>query len=132
MVLWLLLGGGGVLLLCCGVPGLLIALIGFGHKAEQEEQNRKVAESKDAIKVSATELFRAYRDNEVSANNKYKGKVVEVTGTIVAVKERYIELNEDDSAFLLGLVHVTLEGKSKEKMANLSTSHGGPSGARRG
>ena len=35
------------------------------------------------------------------------------------VKARYVELDEDNSRFLLGLVHVTLIGDSKSKMESL-------------
>jgi hypothetical protein len=36
----------------------------------------------EAIKVDAKDLIKAYTNNEVSADNQYKGKVVEVTGTV--------------------------------------------------
>lgn len=117
---WVLIGG--VLLIggCCGIPGMIMVLSGLGHKVQQDEQSKKVVEAKDAIAVSAPELFQAFKNNEVDANNKYKGKVVEVAGTVHAVKERYVELDEDNSRFLLGLVHVTLDRKSKDKMGTLN------------
>jgi hypothetical protein len=35
-----------------------------------------------AIKVTSTELSNAYKANEISADAKYKGKLVEITGTV--------------------------------------------------
>ena len=40
------------------------------------------AKSEDAIKVDASNLYDEYKDNEVAADAKYKGKVVEVSGEI--------------------------------------------------
>lgn len=37
---------------------------------------------KEAIKVTALELSTAYKDNEVAADQQYKGKTVEVSGTV--------------------------------------------------
>jgi hypothetical protein len=36
----------------------------------------------DAIEISATELFAAYKANEIAADSRYKGKPVKVSGTI--------------------------------------------------
>jgi hypothetical protein len=113
---WVLIGGGLLVLSCCGILGLA----SMGGKAKQQEQTTKVEQTKDAISVSAVALFQAYKNNEVDANNRYKDKVVEVSGTVHGVKERYVELDEDNSRFLLGLVHVSLKGKSKEKMGRLN------------
>lgn len=110
----------GGLFLCCGGCVMMTGLVGLGHKAQQEAGAKKVAESKDAIKVSAATLFQAYKNNEVKAKEDYGGKVVEVSGTVEAVKERYIELAENDSRFVLGLVHVYPDDDSKQKMGSLN------------
>jgi len=42
----------------------------------------KTAETESIIKISAQDLYQAYKDNAVAADQKYKDKQVEVTGTI--------------------------------------------------
>lgn len=57
------------------------------------------AEAKpEAIKVTASTLAKAYADNEVAADQKYKGKTVEVSGTV------------KDIGVMLGNAFVILEG----------------------
>jgi hypothetical protein len=50
-------------------------------------------------KVSATSLFREYEKNEISADNKYKGKYVEVSGRI-----------DDIGKDILDDMYITLKG----------------------
>lgn len=45
-----------------------------------------------AASVTALELSKEYKDNEVAANAKYKGKVVEVTGKVKSVSDTKVEL----------------------------------------
>lgn len=91
--------------------------------APEDKPGESTPEKDAAVKqVSAVELFSAYKNNEVAANNAYKGKTVEIRGTIHGFKSRYVELDENDGQFQLGLVHVTLSGKSKDKMASLKKS----------
>ena len=37
------------------------------------------------VKISSTQLYDAYKANEVAADNSYKGKVIAVTGTVDGV-----------------------------------------------
>lgn len=60
------------------------------------EQQAKVEE--ELVKVKATELATAYDENEVAADIKYKGKKVEVSGSV------------KDIATVLGSSYVTLMG----------------------
>jgi hypothetical protein len=105
-------------MLCCGGPVLFMVFVGFKASAQIEEEKQKVAEGRDAVKVTAKDLYDAFHANEVSANSKYKDKVVEVTGEVHGVKERYVELSESDQ-FSGGLVHVTFDSNSKNKMSSL-------------
>ncbi len=45
------------------------------------------ADSASAIRVEAPVLYAEYRDNGVAADAKYKGKTIEVTGTIARIKK---------------------------------------------
>lgn len=51
-----------------------------------------------AVVVSAEAYYKAYNDNEVSADAKYKGKALEMTGTVESVNKTF------------GTVHVQLKG----------------------
>lgn len=53
-----------------------------------------------SIEVTALQLFDEYDDNEVSADIKYKGKQVSVSGTV-----------EDIAKDIMGDIYVTLRGK---------------------
>lgn len=39
----------------------------------------------ETVKVTAQELFSAYESNEVAADKQFKGKILEVTGTISSI-----------------------------------------------
>lgn len=43
------------------------------------------AEMADAVQVTSTDLFHAYEANEVSADDRYKGKKLLVTGTVASI-----------------------------------------------
>lgn len=88
-------GGGCLMLLfmCCGGFGLLSMIGGSGSGGGG-------GGSKDtAMKVSASELFQDYKSNEVAADEKYKGKTLEVTGTVHSIGKD-----------ILNTIYVTLEG----------------------
>lgn len=50
-----------------------------GNNTAQQNQNSTPAST---MKVAASELYADYKANQVAADTKYKGKTVEVTGTI--------------------------------------------------
>lgn len=43
---------------------------------------KKVAATAPAYKITAEALLKEYRTNQVAADNKYKGKVIQITGRI--------------------------------------------------
>lgn len=55
------------------------------------------SEKDEAVKVTAVKMMDDYNENGVSADSKYKGKLVEVTGTV-----------DDISKDILGELYVTL------------------------
>lgn len=54
---------------------------------ENAGSEQKPEEPEEAIVVTADEILSAYVDNEVNANKVYKGKLVEVTGTLKSISE---------------------------------------------
>lgn len=52
----------------------------------QPEQKKTIEEEK-AISVSAIQFYKAYEENEVAADNKYKGKKIEITGKVESINK---------------------------------------------
>lgn len=46
------------------------------------ETTKQTEAPEEIIEISAAELFAAYDENEVAADNKYKGKKLKITGTV--------------------------------------------------
>jgi len=79
------------------------------------------AETPVDIKVTASQLYAAYRANEIDADNKYKGKILEVSGTVSTIGKDildspYVALKTDD---IIGVVQCMLENSEKSKAAGL-------------
>ena len=63
----------------------LFVIIAFGSLDEFEnlDESPKVSpHSKPSEKISAIRLYKEYDANEIAADQKYKGKIIEVTGVI--------------------------------------------------
>ena len=63
----------------------LFIIIGFGSLDEFEnlDQSPKVtSDSNPSVTISASKLYKEYNENEIAADEKYKGKIIEVTGVI--------------------------------------------------
>lgn len=73
------------------------------------------------VKVTAMKLFDDYHANEVSADNKYKGKRIALSGTVTDITKDFT----DDVVLYLATsnefmpVHATLEESEKSKAADL-------------
>lgn len=81
--------------------------------SEQQTNTQSSTQSKqetpkvevEKIPVTSIELSKAYSDNEVSADEKYKGKALEVSGKIVSIdngisdKEMVVRLSDGASDF---------------------------------
>ncbi|MBL7128096.1 MAG: hypothetical protein ISS16_03840 [Ignavibacteria bacterium] len=64
---------------------IFIAIVGCGICNRSESNKEKLKDPE--VKVSAETLVKDYRENEVSADDKYKNKVLEVTGVVRQVKK---------------------------------------------
>lgn len=75
----------------------------------------------EAIKISADKLYTAYKDNEVAADEKYKNKTLEVSGTVDDIKKDiadtpYIALSTDD---LIGRVQCMFDKSTLTQLSEL-------------
>ncbi len=62
-----------------------------GHKESGGSDGGGGRGSGSAINVSTPDLYRAYHTNEVSADQKFKGKTVEVNGTVNGVEKDFLD-----------------------------------------
>ncbi|MBK8611133.1 MAG: hypothetical protein IPL84_14620 [Chitinophagaceae bacterium] len=90
------------------VAGIIVLAIAGGIYAYLE-YNRKPADLKNkkaAAQVTAKELILLYTNYEDSANRKYLGKVVEVSGTIIRITNQpdsLVNILLGDSSLLSGV-----------------------------
>lgn len=118
---YILSGIGGVFLLF-----IILGMIGSdpdvqvaSENREQEKNEAQVAE----IKVTAVELSQAYDNNKVSADVKYKDKIVEVSGIVDSIgkdilNDPYVTL-KGRATSLFG-VQCMFSRASEGELANLS------------
>ena len=95
------------------------------HQAKIQERQAKQTQvilAGPAIAVSATALDKEYDDNVVSADGKYKGKVLEVTGKVVRVaKEQFGRLTvELDAAEGNSSVDCEFSESSRDQLVGLA------------
>ena len=63
----------------------LFIIIGFGSLDEFENPEQSpivTSDSNPSVTISASKLYKEYNENEIAADEKYKGKIIEVTGVI--------------------------------------------------
>ena len=64
---------------------LFFISIAFGSLEDFEsidESTKITSDTKPSLKVSAVKLYNDYNANEIAADEKYKGKIIEVTGVV--------------------------------------------------
>lgn len=86
------------------------------------EQPASPAQKETAIKVTASELYAKYEANEIQADNLYKDKLLEVSGTISNIGKDildspYVALKTNN---MFGSVQCMLADSQKDKATNLS------------
>lgn len=74
----------------------------------------------EAIKVSAAQLYSAYKANEISADDQYKGKLLEVSGSVNSIGKTfnspYVTLKGDT---YFGDIQCMLRDSEQSKAATL-------------
>lgn len=107
-----------------GATFLAILMVG-GLLMYQEHKDRQDADevesATDVIDVTARELEKAYAENEVAADERYRGKVLRVSGVIDqiskdALGEMVVMLRSPN---VMGGVHCTFDDKQKSQVASL-------------
>lgn len=74
------------------IVGLTLAGFLFARTRVSESKERSaqlatpVVHPDGSVSVGAVQLWREYQENEVAADNQYKGKRLRVTGTVVSVE----------------------------------------------
>ena len=103
---------------------ITVATFWFFAVASSEEED--VGDKEPSIEITAKQLVKEYADNEVSADNKYKGKVLLVTGTIDdigkdLVDDIYVAMGESSfTGFEDGFgVQCFFSDKHKKEVGNL-------------
>lgn len=106
--------------------GVIIIALLFGCAPEeaqtQTSAGKEAAVSNDAppFETTASEIAKAYADNAVAADEKYKNKAFVVTGSVADIKtdDHAVIILEDDADSLMG-PHFTLADSEKNKAAEL-------------
>lgn len=88
-------------------------------KAEEKEETEEV------ISISATDLYNAFDNNAIAAEEQYKGKTVRVTGVVGGIDEDflgspYVRLNADEFGFSTVSCH--FPKKDKSVLVSLNTN----------
>jgi RecG-like helicase len=86
--------------------------------ASNQVQPPKVIET---IKITSPSLYAAYNANEVAADTKYKGKMLEVSGTVDDVKKdildtMYVTLQSDE---MFGSIQCYFDNQHTSQLASL-------------
>ena len=88
-------------------------------QTEKKEEKQKEPE----ISVTAVELIKAYKENEVSADSKYKGKIATITGKVDSIDsglsdEAIVRLSSGDK-YSIYTVSCYIKDSDKSKAGNL-------------
>lgn len=110
------------------IIGLVIMGAGIAGAAAQAERDRTAAEvdaAAEVIVVNAPDLVADYEANEVAADRKYKGKILEVSGIIDSMGK-----DRADTPYIIlaagrrdtfRMVHCSFSGGEESELAALAT-----------
>ena len=119
-----ILSGLGILVIL-GVIGSFNSNSNKPTEIQQPTQGVKIEENTNPeITVSAVDLIREYSNNEVKANQMYKGKIARITGIVDGIDsdmsdDAVVRLS-DGSEFSITNVHCYIKSSDKEKAAALT------------
>jgi hypothetical protein len=129
-LLWIVVGIVLLFFVCAGLPLVVLGVLGAGlFYSQSADQVEKLGgpvsvEERPPAEVTVSELVSAYRDDTEIANNKYKGKLVRVTGTVAKIEERWVEFENEKGigGGGVGLLRVRIQfsNQDKGKMATLT------------
>lgn len=116
---------GLIAIACVFGIGIISSLL--GPKNAPVSSGSKAPSSKaeiQAIAITAEELLNSYKENEVSADNQYKNKVLEVSGVVKTVgkdimDEPYVTLGTDNEFEIISVQCYFKDPAELDKVANL-------------
>ncbi len=121
-----------ILLIVFGVLvilGILGSVLGGGDKPSGSANSPSATAEPEPtyIEISATDLLAAYADNEVAADNEYKGQLLRVTGTVGSIGKdildaAYVTLRNDESEYSIISVQCYFD---KDNLDDIATLHEG-------
>jgi hypothetical protein len=78
------------------IPALLIFLVVvLGCNSGREQSQATPAKSDPPVAVKADDLIKTYKANEIAADEKYRGKLLEVSGRLTDIAETLGSLQAD-------------------------------------
>ena len=94
-------------------------------KPEDSVGNSGVSDNGDdtAIEITAKDLFSAYKENEVAADNQYKGKTLKITGTVANIGTDILDniyITLETGELLYSVQCYFANSEEEAKVANLS------------
>jgi len=95
---------------------------GASSAPEQAQTTKETPVKLSGIKISASQLYAAYTANEIKADDMYKNKILEVSGSVSSIGKDimdnpYVVLKTSD---LLGGIQCMLTDEEKSKAGKLS------------
>jgi tRNA_anti-like len=93
------------------------------QRNEEIEQEKKQMEGLKTNALSAAALMRVYEQNEVSADNEYKGKTVVVQGRVGRIAKDILDssyITLDEAEFSFGSVQCFFKKSDERRLATLS------------
>ena len=110
------------------IVAVVLFIIGSSNGSQKSNVNNPIANEQQtvqeqAIKVSATQLASDYEANEVSADNKYKGKLVEVSGSVKNIgkditDQPYVSLNGNSPSYITD-VQCMFDKENQDQLVSL-------------
>ena len=117
--------------ICCFVIaicfGVLIGIIASNEGTPQVDSSKPTVESKEEIKyieISASDLYAAFEENEIAADEKFKGKLIKITGIVNDINSKdtfssaNILLDVDDST-IFGCVQCNFNSTNEKALVSV-------------
>jgi len=113
----ILTGIGGIFLFF-----ILVSALGSPKEGQETaSSDTEAVTTEQVITISASQLYSDYKQNELAADEKYKGKMIEVSGTVATIEEmfgqKFITLNTGD---IIGKIQCFLDDSEGSKAASLT------------
>lgn len=115
---------GFKILLFLVLLAVLAGLGGYWYAFKRPHQN--MLKAKPEYAVEAGVLFHEYTDDEVTANKKYLGKVIEITGKVIrveATENRHSVILEDDLSGVISYLDSSFVAANREMIRTIDPGH---------